>query len=171
MLTFVLSGLWHGANWTFLVWGALHGFYYLFGHWTKGLRRQMVSTVRLDKYPPLHHALKILTTFCLVCVAWIFFRANNLNQALYIVTHMWHNLDQSLNISKDMIGLDYPNFVLAWFLILLLIVVQVFQHYGGLRQRFSRWPIWVRWPVYVSVTLVIMNLGITENIPFVYFQF
>jgi len=65
----------------------------------------------------------------------------------------------------------WPEFVFSLGLILFLMAVQVFQGSGGLQARFIRQPVWIRWPVYIILTLTIMNLGISEEIPFIYFQF
>ena len=75
MVTFLISGLWHGANWTFVAWGFLHGMYLMVA--------QMLPEAR--RAPGW---LKMMVTFCLVTFAWIFFRANNLRDAAFIVTHL-----------------------------------------------------------------------------------
>ena len=72
-IVFLISGLWHGASWTFVVWGALHGFYLVFELITKGTRRRINKIIHLDKLP----FLSAITTFSFVTFAWIFFRANN----------------------------------------------------------------------------------------------
>jgi alginate O-acetyltransferase complex protein AlgI len=75
MITFVVSGLWHGANWTFVAWGFLHGLYLIAAQYTG----------RLGKLPPF---FKVIVTFSLVTFAWIFFRANTLADSWYIATHL-----------------------------------------------------------------------------------
>lgn len=174
LLTFVLSGLWHGANWTFLAWGALHGFYYLFSNWTAGVRSRVSRMWRLERFPGLMNGLAAAATFTLVCLAWIFFRANTLGDAFVIISRIGGGLGQPLVFdlnSPGYIGLPWPGFVFSLGLILFLMAVQVFQGRGGLQERFIRQPVWVRWPVYIILTLTIMNLGISEEIPFIYFQF
>ena len=79
MITFVLSGLWHGANWTFVAWGFLHGLYLVIAQVAAPF------TARLTKLPAL---LKTAVTFSLITYAWIFFRANKLADAWYIATHL-----------------------------------------------------------------------------------
>ncbi len=88
-LTFLISGLWHGANWTYIVWGGLHGLYITLGAVTETPRASIRRYLRLDKMPLLHACLRVATTVALVCFAWIFFRANTLADAHYIVTHMF----------------------------------------------------------------------------------
>ena len=75
MITMLLGGLWHGASWTFVVWGGLHGFYLAV---ERGIRRivpRRLAGLWLLQLPV------VLLTFLLVCVAWVFFRAHSLDQA------------------------------------------------------------------------------------------
>ncbi|MCG3157767.1 MAG: Peptidoglycan O-acetyltransferase [bacterium] len=85
-IVFLVSGLWHGANWTFVVWGALHGFYLVFSIWTDNARRWLWQAVRLDRLAGVVRVTRMLLTFHLVLFAWIFFRANHLADAYLIIT-------------------------------------------------------------------------------------
>jgi alginate O-acetyltransferase complex protein AlgI len=82
MITFVISGLWHGANWTFVAWGFLHGVYLIVA--------QSISPFlpRSARVPRLQTFLKTVLTFALVTFAWIFFRANTLGDSWFIATHL-----------------------------------------------------------------------------------
>ncbi len=174
LTTFVLSGLWHGANWTFIVWGGLHGFYYLFSRWTADARLKLVKKFSLDRHPFLLHFFRVVLTFSLVCFSWIFFRANSLYDAFYIVSHLGAGLDRPLIFHAGQtgyIGLPLPDFIFSCFLILFLLAVQVMQGFGPVQHRLTQQTVWLRWAVYVSLALMIMNLGISEEIPFIYFQF
>lgn len=84
-IVFLVSGLWHGANWTFVVWGALHGFYLVFSILTGDGRSKLRRALALDRLPGLVKISQILITFHLVLLAWIFFRANHLADALLII--------------------------------------------------------------------------------------
>ena len=79
MIVFVVSGLWHGANWTFVIWGALHGLYVV----VEALIHRRGTRIRLPA------VVKVLITFALVSFAWIFFRANSFADAGYVVTHLF----------------------------------------------------------------------------------
>ncbi len=87
MITFLVSGLWHGANWTYIVWGTLHGLYGVVGRATSSARKKLKTYFYLDKFPTLSKTLSIFTTFILICISWVFFRANSLEDAFYILTH------------------------------------------------------------------------------------
>ena len=84
MVVFILSGIWHGANWTFIAWGALHGGYYLISRLTAKPRYYLVLKTGLDRLPTLLSALRIFITFHLVTLAWVFFRANSIGDAVEI---------------------------------------------------------------------------------------
>jgi alginate O-acetyltransferase complex protein AlgI len=87
MITFMLSGLWHGASWNFVIWGGLHGSYLAISRLTARLRAKVRGLLRLDRAPGLLAVLQVAATFAMVCVGWVFFRAKTLASALYIVSH------------------------------------------------------------------------------------
>lgn len=87
---FLVSGLWHGANWTFVVWGALHGCYLVFSIFTSSAREQLMQALALDRFPRVLRVTRTLLTFHLVLFAWIFFRANHLSDALLIIEKIIH---------------------------------------------------------------------------------
>lgn len=71
-ITFLLSGIWHGANWTFVIWGALHGFYLVFAIISEPWRLRANERMGFTRLPHLHAALQTIITFALVCFGWIF---------------------------------------------------------------------------------------------------
>ena len=172
-IVFLVSGLWHGANWTFVIWGALHGFYLVFGLITKDFREKFNKLLSLDNIP----FLPALTTFVLVAFAWIFFRANNVHSSLYIVKHIFTGVPDLLNKLLDhqkvleYIGLDKKNMVLSVFLILFLETVHYVQSKKNISKIFKQKPTYIRWAVYYGLVLVIFSLGVFENRQFIYFQF
>src|SRR5207245_5872253 len=87
MIVFLLSGLWHGANWTFVVWGALHGAAVTVGMATARLRARLRCAAHLDRWPRAARAGSIFVTFALVCLGWAFFRSRTLADALVMLNH------------------------------------------------------------------------------------
>ena len=83
LLTMLIGGLWHGAGWTFVFWGALHGIYLVINHGWRSLRRRFDTAA-----PPGARALATLTTFVAVVVAWVFFRASDFTSAVSIIAGM-----------------------------------------------------------------------------------
>lgn len=178
-ITFLVSGLWHGASWTFVVWGALHGFYMVFANLTKNLRSRLAGISGLAKFPSAIKFLRICTTFILVCFAWIFFRADTFSDAKYIVTHLFSGMSgifaalAAPGFIKEFIYFGYSGreFNIAVIAIVLLEIVHLIQRRGSIGEMLAAKPLWLRWTVYAAAVLVIMNFGIIEKIPFIYFQF
>jgi alginate O-acetyltransferase complex protein AlgI len=88
-ITFVISGLWHGANWTFVIWGALHGLYVILGTYLSEARGRLRELLGLERAPEFVTSfLRMAITFHLVLIAWIFFRAHSVNEAIEILTRI-----------------------------------------------------------------------------------
>ena len=79
MIVFLVSGLWHGAAWTFVIWGAIHGIYQIVGNLTRKPKAALLARMGLSESMPAVIWARRVTTFVLVCFAWIFFRANSLS--------------------------------------------------------------------------------------------
>ena len=168
---FLISGLWHGANWTFVVWGAIHGFYQIFSIWTSSIRKRIVKLIGLDKIPTLHNILQIIITFTLVCFGWIFFRANNISDAIYVIKNMFINIGNGVPI--DQLGLDSFQLKVAFLSIGVMELIHLIQEYKKktIREIISTKPIWIRWSLYYILVLCIILLGTFGSQEFIYFQF
>jgi D-alanyl-lipoteichoic acid acyltransferase DltB (MBOAT superfamily) len=89
MIVFLVSGLWHGASWTFVIWGALHGIYQIIGSFTIKPRNALLSRIGLSEKSAGVVAVRRVITFALVGFAWIFFRANSLSDATLLITKLF----------------------------------------------------------------------------------
>jgi alginate O-acetyltransferase complex protein AlgI len=167
-IVFLLSGLWHGANWTFLVWGALHGLYLIFAILTSDLRKRLARLFNMNRFPKLLHMLQVIITFHLVLLAWVFFRANTLADAILILRRMFIIDPANLNIN---VTLGTRGIAIAVLSIVIMQLVHWFGERCDLRQWFDAKPLLVRWAVYILLAFSIMNLGAVDEIPFIYFQF
>ncbi len=167
MTVFLISGLWHGANWTFVIWGGLHGAYLLIETWTESARTRLVHAIGLNKFPNALKLVQVTITFALVSFAWIFFRANSLNDAIYIATHLI-TLDV-LNLANVFTFLNMTKVALA--AIVVLEIVQLVQRRGSLRAMIAAQPTWVRWAIYYLLVMSILLLGKFAEQKFIYFQF
>jgi alginate O-acetyltransferase complex protein AlgI len=98
IITFVLIGLWHGANWTYAFFGAINGFYLTFGLLTASWRERLVSFIKLSQMPRVHHALQVMVVFCLWVFCLIFFRSRDISQAWEIISHMGVNTSHMFDI-------------------------------------------------------------------------
>lgn len=166
IITFLISGLWHGANWTFVAWGGIHGIYLVV--------EKMVG-VRVPK-SRVRYILHVITTFALVCVAWVFFRANTFSDAIYIVTHLGFDPREILNmhqIKADLlnIGLDKFQWIISFFSIVMMFIVQYLEERESIIDRIRRKPVLFRWSLYYVLIMAIIFLAITNNQEFIYFQF
>jgi len=175
LVTFLLSGIWHGANWTFLLWGALHGTYMLVGAWTRGLRQRSVAALRLDRAPVLLGFGRATVTFILVVLAWVLFRAESLSDAVYVYTHLAFNpfaLDgQVLDHLVVRLAGNGFEFYVGVFSIGFLLAVQSCRRWGGVGAFLARRPAWIRWTVYVFGVLLLAVFGVFDQKEFIYFQF
>ena len=162
---FLVSGLWHGASWTFVVWGAVHGFYYLIGRSTPGFRSKLKEALGIRGR--VAHVLQILVTFHLVLIAWVFFRARSLGDAVHILGRIAGDLGGALDL-----GSSYVATAVTLLLVLILVAVQILQMRGVLSLYFSRSlvPVPVRWAGYLALIFAILYLGMSRN-AFIYFQF
>lgn len=173
LIVFLVSGLWHGARWTFVIWGGLHGLYVIGEVATHQARTAFVRRLGLDRRPGLLAAGSRFFTFGLVCLTWLFFRANSVADALALLTRLLP-LNNLAEINAPWLAVvDHPTaqMVLALGLILLLLAVQLAQVQGWQWPDLQRRPLWLRWAAYLFLTLSILNLGVTSEVPFIYFQF
>ena len=161
-IIFLVSGFWHGANWTFLAWGFLNALYFL-PLLLRGKNRRFVNDISPDSLVPgWREMVGILTTFGLTVIAWIFFRVESIQQA---VDYLWRMADASL--------LSVPAFLtlkLAGLLGLFLIMEWLHRtrEYG--MQLSAKVPAVARWGLYYAVILMISEFG-GQPQEFIYFQF
>jgi len=166
---FVVSGLWHGAAWTFVIWGALHASYMLISIWTKTLRARALGWLKIDEQSAWWKWVRRGITFNLVTFGWIFFRANGLSDAWYIVTHLFRGISLRLHFG---IGIGLYEFGIAVMAILFLELVHLYQESEhSVLNTISRWALPVRWAAYYAIVFVILCLGEFGFEEFIYFQF
>jgi len=172
---FILSGLWHGANWTFVIWGGLHGLYlvceYTIQRWTLWAQpsAEWVPLVWSNKYVAC--MFRAALTFSLVCVSWVFFRANSLQDAWYILRHFLTFPAGSWTVLTKPLGAADSEFGRGIAAILLVNVIDgIDARYGWIDFLGSRPPI-VRWAIYYGLTAGIVLIGIWGTQEFIYFKF
>jgi alginate O-acetyltransferase complex protein AlgI len=165
LVVFLVSGLWHGAHWTFVIWGLLHGLYYLVYRVLEKPVGRIVSYLRVPEW--VAAAIGMVVTFHMVCFAWVFFRADSVRQAIYICRSIVELLPGRLYLGSSSvstaIGIGF---------ILVLLCVQAFQARGSVPLYFSQsqWPIAARWGAYLALVFSILLFGVSGN-EFIYFQF
>ncbi|OQY44544.1 MAG: membrane-bound O-acyltransferase family protein [Anaerolineaceae bacterium 4572_78] len=165
MIVFVVSGLWHGANWTFAIWGFLHGFYLVLSLATTKLRQKIMGYIGLSQFPTIEKWVQIFTTFHLVVFGWIFFRAESLSHAITVLQNMF--IFQPPNFE----GVERPQFIISIFVIIFLLLVEYFQIHKPLRKTISTYPIMARWGIYYLTIMFILAFGEFRSQDFIYAQF
>jgi D-alanyl-lipoteichoic acid acyltransferase DltB (MBOAT superfamily) len=171
-IVFLISGLWHGAGWTFVIWGVLQGFYLITSILTKGIRDKVSRAVGLQKIPRFHSLIKMFITFHLFLIGLFFFRANSISDAVYIFTHLFSNWHFSIaDISSQLFDNKASEFILALSAVLFMETVHVVQEYKNVGQLLNRRPVVLRWAVYLAMFFSVILFGVFEKTPFIYFQF
>jgi len=172
-VVFLVSGLWHGANWTFVIWGGLHGTYFLSGLVTRKLREQWLGRFGLEGRSWVK-ALDVAGIFALVSFAWIFFRAASLTDAAYIVGHLgtgWDSLRSVIASARSALAVSPFESIVGMVGVLLMEMVHFVQRKQSLMDLFVRLPTWERWAIYGAVVLIILLFGNLGSNQFIYFQF
>ncbi|MCF7919781.1 MAG: MBOAT family protein [Candidatus Cloacimonetes bacterium] len=166
IVVFLLSAFWHGANWTFLFWGFLHGIYYIF---TDLIERLNSKFFHLNIQNRVIKLFDVLLTFHLVTFAWIFFRAGSLNKAFLII----RKISSGIKINwQDAWGLTTIQLTIALVSLAIMLGVQIFQEKrGSLREYILRYPLMVRYGIYLALIIYIFSAGLFTNDKFLYFQF
>jgi D-alanyl-lipoteichoic acid acyltransferase DltB (MBOAT superfamily) len=165
LIVYLVSGLWHGASWTFIAWGGIFGILYLLENGISNLFKRFNNTT--FKESGLFYIIRIIAVFISVMVAWVFFRAENINDAGYIVSHMFTGLS-----SMPYLGSSAFDTLTGLGLILILIIIQIFQYKGifSIYMRTSKVNISLRLVGYATILILIALLGISSS-QFIYFQF
>lgn len=153
-ITFLISGLWHGANWTFVIWGAINGLYLI------------AETLIFKK--KRSGLINIAITFVLINLTWVFFRANSLSQAVVIFNDMFTNLGIPYIGGRD--DITAPVYTAIAILILLLseFKKEFFNNYPSVPNRIKPFATLLRYSI---IIFVIFYLGVFGNSQFIYFQF
>ena len=178
MIVFMLSGLWHGAQLTFVVWGAINGLYQVIGEILMPIRKKVSDIIGINRNSEGFYALSALATFALVDFTWIFFRADSLGRAIYIIKsilnteNIWTLFDGSLYNC----GLDEKNFRLMVIAVIILLIADILKRKGiRVREIILRQDGYIKCLVVSFSILLIMVFGkygpAYNAVNFIYFQF
>lgn len=159
MIVFMVSGLWHGAAYTFVIWGAMHGACMVIERLVYGDKIKTITN-KLS----VANALRWMVTFAIVNFAWIFFRVNNLSDVMTIFQKIFTNTGR--------IFIDADTMLCAFMFAILVFVVDFVDEYysGKVRLLNSRYTI-VRWATYIALVVMVLLFGVLDGGSFIYFQF
>ena len=165
MVVFLASGLWHGANWTFVIWGLLHGIYQVAGGMTLSARKQLSNLFRIDRNTHAYHLFQRAITFLLVCFGWIFFRANSLQDAFMALKKIATERGMLYN------GEGKPAIALSLLLIVALMAVEVHSERASKRKVRKDFSVTKSAIISAILLTVILLTARFEGGQFIYFQF
>jgi len=168
-IVFVMSGLWHGANWTFLIWGALHGFYLVVELLLQKPLRRVVHWLHLDRVPRI---LRIVVVFHLVLFAWVFFRARSVSDAFFILGQIGSLLQWqgAKALAPSTLHIGSLSALLLLFSIGLMVTVEQLRNRSQL--QLTTRTRWIRWSAYYALVMFIVLFGqLSGRGQFIYFQF
>ncbi len=163
LLVFLVSGCWHGANWTFICWGALNALFFLPLLLSNRNRKNLDTVAPGKMLPSLREAASMLATFGMVSFAWIFFRSENMTQAFFYISHLF---------SRSLF--QYP--VVFPKLMLVLVILFIAVEWTGREQSYAiagiglTWPKPLRWAFYYCLIIAIFSV-VAKTQQFIYFQF
>ena len=173
MIVFLISGLWHGASWNYIVFGALQGFYIILGKATAPQRKKLLNKLHLGS----NEGLSIITTFLLLAFSLIFFRSANIERAFYIISKIFTEIPFFFTellrgrVIIQNFGLNTFELILSFLLIILMETIQYWHRKKDLTLVLRESPVYVRWPVYYAGLAMILFFGVFENRLYIYFQF
>ncbi len=169
LITFGISGLWHGASWTYLWWGLLNGLYLISGWLTKEWRDRFFGSIGLGERTAIRRGIMWASTFVLTCLAWIVFRSKSLADALYVSSHLLQGWDFHHIKTEQFFLRQLP---IAFAAILVLEGCQLsFQSEASVSSVFGRLTPPSRWVAYAGLVLLVVMFGIYRKTQFIYFQF
>ncbi|MFA6923526.1 MAG: MBOAT family O-acyltransferase [Bacteroidales bacterium] len=168
IITFILVGLWHGAGWTYIAFGLLHGLALAFEAMTRKFRKKISKKINSG----LYNFISIFITFNYVVLSYIFFRANTFDNALQILKNIFdfHLSQINTHLFADF-GVGPAELFLSIFFIIILEIFHFIQRQHIISSYISSKPAWLRWGIYYSLILVIVYFGMFNKSNFIYFYF
>ena len=166
LVVFLISGIWHGANWTFILWGVMHGLFQIVGKYKSKLVRKL-----LPNETPIVRIVRILITFFLVTLLWSLFRSASIREYWIFLQGLF-----SFSPGQDLLslGMGRNELLLSFAMILLIVVLDLIDAHFGLLDIVERQPLPLRWTLYLLVLFACILFGrygsLTED-SFIYFQF
>ncbi len=178
-ITFVLIGLWHGANWTYVIFGTLQGVYMIFSSWTASARNFISRAARLVNHKALRQIWQTGVTFFLFTVSLVFFRAADMPQAFQVFGKAWYAIAHPVEeyasrasiFSYSSLGITTKFFLIIIVAIIFMEFVQYLQAKKGTRFILENKSRLVRWSAYYGLVFSILVVGYLGAEPFIYFKF
>ncbi len=175
-ITFLVSGIWHGANFTFIIWGALNGLFNTIGDLTKPIKSKVLKKLHLEN-TFIHNFFSVVITFLLTSFCWIFFRANTISDAFYIVSNIFvdYNLffdNQYIFNTLTSIHNNLFEILLSFILIILLMFFDFFAGSSDIHLKLLTKNKIIQFIFYYIIIFLVLTMGVYFGQgEFIYFQF
>ena len=175
MIVFLVSGLWHGANLTFVLWGFLHGIYQIIGYLMKPVKEKTSTLCKLDKHNGIKHFLSVICTYILVSIAWIFFRADSIGAGMDILARTFSGYSISLAGMAVVfeLGLGKANLLFVMLAVAILILVDIIceRKKCDIFELLNTTHVVLRWAIYYFlITMIIFSSNLSTQ-EFIYQKF
>jgi alginate O-acetyltransferase complex protein AlgI len=179
VVAFLVSGLWHGASWGFVIWGGLHGLYMACSVFYRPYQKKLHKTLGIEK-TRLLKIWQIFVTFNLVSFAWVFFRAANIRDSLYVIKNISPDSAsfksiESLKVAIRPMYLKYGNYELKVIMVSVSVLIMlnfIIFNSSSENTSISTIPIYIRWVIYYLLAFGIILFGFYNSSPsFIYLQF
>lgn len=185
IIVFIVSGIWHGANWNFIVWGLLHGIYQVIGNYTRGFKQKVLVLFKIKQHCFSFKILQVTSTFILVSIAWVFFRVDSIKVGVKILWRMistfsivdtlhttrvyedfaWTKIGVMLDTSNELPIMDFRlniiNLIIVTMGVIVVLLVDLI-HYKKL--SCTKWldtqNLYFRWLVYIASIFILLTFGI-----------
>lgn len=154
LITFLVSGIWHGANWTFVIWGIIHGLIQVI---------EKILCMQKCESKGLIRAGRIILTFLIVNFAWIFFRMPTIESGLYIIVKIFTDINGKF-------FMEIPTIPYSIFALSVLITKELVEEYSKV-SLINNKNVIIRWATYITLTLTILMLGVFDSTQFIYVNF
>jgi D-alanyl-lipoteichoic acid acyltransferase DltB (MBOAT superfamily) len=173
--TMLVCGLWHGAEWNFVLWGGIHGLYLIISLASRRVRRYIRVKLRIKPNSLVRKILSVSSTFTAVTFAWIFFRANSTSDAIYIVTHLFSGWSKIFSLSGLIgtfhFGLSRRELVVALVSVLVMFLVHWRRREQSFEQLIGSQNLVLRWGIYLLLLAWILTFSESASQDFIYFRF
>ncbi len=179
MIVFLVSGLWHGANWTFVVWGALHGAYQVIGDITKPIKDKITTKFNVRTQALSYKGVKILITFALTCLAWVFFRADTIYIAADYIARIFTQINPWALTTGVIysLGLERQEMNILLIAVAVMLIVDILKYKRNIRFEniADNQNFWVRGLIIMTLIFAVIIFGAYgynfDAQEFIYFQF
>lgn len=174
MIIFIASGLWHGANWTFFIWGILNGLFLVMGNILANPRERIAQKVGLSGHPEVQGVLRRIGVYCLYAFTMIFFASDTVGKALQVIAGIFTRFSIMAVLSGELfsLGLGKINLAISIILVIFVLIIDGYcnKKECGVTDIMVTTPTWIRWVCYPAIVSMILFSANLSGQEFIYSQ-